>query len=324
MDSEVVHPRAWRSARLWSAAIWALAAAAVAAEGAHEVVGLGGPASDRLFNDWLHNGVLWAASALCLAGALRHRRGRGAWLLAGLAIASWATGETIFSVRFAGVADAPIPTVSDLFWLAWYPLMGVALALLVRDRVPRFELHRWIDGVAVMLVVATPWVALFLQPAAEESSAGPLAEAVEFAYPLGDLFLVGGVLGVFALMAWRPGRMWLVLGLGLMVMGVADAVYSIQTLAESYTPGVYDVAWVAGALLVAAAAWQPHPGQVEERRAVGWSAIALPLFAQGVAVSIQIYGYFHELPSSERVLTVLVLLIAMVQIILTRERLEED
>ena len=88
---------------------------------------------------------VWA-SVLCLAGALAHRRGRGAWLLTALAIGSWATGETIFSVRFAGAADPPLATVSDLFWLAWYPLMAGALALLVRDRVPRFELHRWIVG----------------------------------------------------------------------------------------------------------------------------------------------------------------------------------
>jgi hypothetical protein len=302
------------------AAIWAAAAVLVVAEAAHELFGLGGPGSDRLFNDWLHNSLLWAASGLCLAGALRTRRSRGAWALAALAIASWAAGETIWSLRYAGTDLTPVPTVSDLLWLAWYPLMGAALTLLVRDRVPVFELHRWIDGVVVMLIVATPWVALFLQPVAEESSAGRLAEAIEFAYPLGDLVLVGGVLGVYALMTWRPGRMWLVLGLGLTVMGVADAVYSVQTLAESYEAGVYDAAWVAGALLVASAAWQPHPARLEPSEVAGWPAIALPLAAQALAVAVQIYGLVHELASSERILTITVLLIAAAQIIVTRPR----
>ena len=50
----------------------------------------------------------------------------------------------------------------------------------------------------------------------------------------------------------------------------------------------------------------------------GWPAIALPLAAQVLAVGIQAYGYFHELPKSERVLTIAVLLIAIVQIVITR------
>jgi hypothetical protein len=52
----------------------------------------------------------------------------------------------------------------------------------------------------------------------------------------------------------------------------------------------------------------------------GWPAIALPLAAQGLAIAIQIYGFFYELPRSERILTVAVLLIAMVQIVATRPR----
>ena len=84
----------------------------------------------------------------------------------------------------------------------------------MRDRVPAFELHRWIDGVVVMLIVATPWVALFLEPVSEESSASALADVVDFAYPLGDAIVFGATLGVFALMGWRPGRMWLLLGSG--------------------------------------------------------------------------------------------------------------
>lgn len=212
-------------------------------------------------------------------------------------------------------------TISDFFWLAWYPLIVASLVLLVRDRVPSFELHRWIDGVVVMIVLATPWVALFLQPVAEESSADTLAEVLEFAYPLGDLILVGSALGVCALLAWRPGRMWLLFGLGLAVISISDAIYAVQQLEQAFRPGEHaDSAWAAGALLIAWASWQPHPGRVEVREMSGWAAIALPLAAQVMAVGIQAYGYFHELPRSERILTIAVLAIAIVQIILTRPR----
>src|SRR4029078_5068434 len=142
------------------------------------------------------------AAVLCALAAVRSERNRGAWLLIALAMGFWVIGDVIWAIRGDPLANA---TVSDVFWLAWYPLLVVALVLLVRDRVPRFELHRWIDGVIVMLVIVTPWVALFLEPAANHSRASSVVDAIDFAYPLGDAILVGAMLGVLALMGWRAG-----------------------------------------------------------------------------------------------------------------------
>ena len=200
--------------------LWPIMAVLVALYAAHQGLGLGGRGVDRLVDDWINDGLLWCAAVACLVGALRASRSRAAWLLVALALASWAVGDTIWSIRFGVAAAAPSTSVSAVFWLAWYPLIVAALPLLGRDRVPGFELHRWIDGVAVMLLLATPWVALFLQPVAEHSSATGLAVVLDFAYSLGDAVLVGAILGVFALMAWRPGRMWPALGVALTVMGL--------------------------------------------------------------------------------------------------------
>lgn len=235
-------------------------------------------------------------------------------------MSSWAVGDTLWSIRFGNSAHAPLTSASDVFCLAWYPLILVALALLVRDRVPVFQLHRWIDGVAVMLVVATPWLAFILQPVAEHSGASTLNDLVTFAYPIGDAVVVGAVLGVYVLMAWRPGRMWLVLGAGLAAMGIADALYAAQALGQAYRGGAYDAVWVVGAVLVAYAAWQPHPGRLEARTVVGWRAVALPVAAQILAIVIQVYGIFDEVPTIERALTVVVLVIATLQIVITRPR----
>jgi uncharacterized membrane protein len=245
-------------------------------------------------------------------------------LLVALAIASWATGNTIWSFRFGDAAAAPATSLSDVFSLAWYPLIVAALAMLVRDRVPGFELHRWIDGVAVMLLVATPWVALFLEPVAAHSDASALAVVLEYAYPLGDAVVVGAVLGVIAVMGWRPGRMWLALGLALTVIGVADAIYSVHALAHHHDQSLLGATWAGAAVLVAYAAWQPHPGRLERREVTGWPAIALAIAAQALAISIQIYAIFHEIPRSERILTILVLVIATVQIVVTRPRRRSD
>ncbi len=288
----------------------------------HQGVGLGGPSSDDLFDRWLDDGLLWVSALACFGGALSQTRGRVAWLLMSLALASWAIGDTVFSIRFGTSSSIPPTSISDVFWLAWYPLVVAALALLVHDRVPGFELHRFIDGIAVMLLVATPWVTLFLQPVVEHSGNSTLAQAVDFIYPLGDAVLFGASIGVFALMAWRPSRMWVALGLALLVMGLADAFYSVDATGHAHDHGIYDVAWVGGAALVAFAAWEPHPGQLAPRKVTGWAAIALPLAISALAAAIQLYAFFHEIPRSERILTVIVLLIGMVQIVVTRPRPE--
>lgn len=299
-------------------------AVAVALYAAHQGLGLGGRGVDGLFDYWINDGLLWCAALACVGGALRASRSRAPWLLVALAVASWAIGDTIWSIRFGDAAAPPPTSISDVFWLGWYPLIVAALVLLVRERIPGFELHRWIDGVAVMLLVATPWVALFLQPVAEHSSASGLAIVLNFAYPLGDAVLVGAILGVYALMDWRPGRMWLTLGVALTVMAVADAISSVQALAHSHDRGVFDPAWAGAAVLVAYAAWQPHPGRLTRREVTGWRAIALAIAAQALAASIQTYAIFDEIPRSERILTVIVLMIATIQIVISRPRPRSD
>ncbi len=306
------------------AAFWTALAVVVAAYAAQQGFRLGGAGANDFFNQWVHDGLVWVAAVACFAGALRAVRSRVAWLLIALALASWAIGDTIWSVRFASGAHAPPTSISDVFWLARYPLIVAALALLVRDRVTGFKFHRWIDGVVVMLLVSTPWVALILQPTMEQSSASALARAVNFAYPLGDCVLVGGVLGVCALMGWQPGRAWLPLGLGFALIAVGDAAAVLQSLAKAFGSDVFNAAPDGGAVLVAYAAWQAHPGLLKPREVSGWPAIALPLAAQALGIAIQVYGYFHELPSSERSLTLAVLLIATVQIVVSRPRRRPD
>jgi hypothetical protein len=89
------------------------------------------------------------------------------------------------------------------------------------------------DGVAVMLLVAAPW-------------GGPVPGAGRGALErLGVWSLCScsrtrsatRSSACFALMGWRPGRMWLELGIALTVMGVADAIYSVQVPGHAHDRG---------------------------------------------------------------------------------------
>jgi hypothetical protein len=302
----------------WARIVFMALAAAVVGLAAHGMVGLGGDGIHTYLDAWVSCVAEVIATVMCAVGALRAERNRTAWLLIAIAMGAWALGDVIWAIR--GEPDASV-TISDGFWLAWYPLLVVALALLVRDRVPGFELHRWIDGVVVMLVVVTPWVALFLEPAAQHSHDSSYVDVVDFVYPLGDAIIVGATLGVLALMGWRAGPKWLALIIAFAALAIADAVYSLDALGHTYSSDtVFDALWLGGMLLIAYAAWLPHSGRSGAVDVYGWKAIALPLAAQTFAVALQIYGLFFYVPIAERILTIAVLLIAIVQIVVSRPR----
>ncbi len=92
------------------------------------------------------------------------------------------------------------------------------------------------------------------------ASAGELSPEVltNLAYPVGDLLLLGLVVAILGLTGWRPGRAWILLGLGLALAAVADGVYLLQTVEGTYVEGtLLETLWPASALLVGLSAWQP-------------------------------------------------------------------
>jgi uncharacterized membrane protein (DUF106 family) len=301
---------------------WIVLVALTAAEGVHQVFQVGSPGI--LFDDWFHDTVIAAAAGLVLLRAAYEPVERAAWTAMGLGLLFWAGGEILWSLVYEGEAHPPYPTWSDPLWLAWYPLTAVGVALLIKRHVIRFELHRWMDGVAVMLVVLTPGVAALVQPVAERSADDTLATVVDFSYPILDILLVGAILGVYGLTAWRPSRTWFLLGIGCVMFAAADAVFAVEQARTAITSESYDFVWTAGALVIAYAAWSSVPSSLHHGEAVGWRAIALPLAAQVLAAGIQIYGLFEELGTSERVVTLVVLIIAMLQIILSRPRAGDE
>jgi hypothetical protein len=307
-----------------SQAVWGILLFVFAVEALHELVGLGGSALDGFFNWAVFNFLILAAAGICMLRAATIERLRGAWVLMGLSLVSFFVGSVIWSAHYADLQPPPFPTASDAFWLAYYAFVLGSLALLARDRIVGFDLQRWIDGVAVALIAATPLVAVVLQPMVEEGTEGTtLARIVEFAYPIADILLLGAVLGIFALAGWRPGRTWLLLGLGLLLFGIADSISAVQIVDGTFKFGDYNYLWTSGALLIAYASWQPDPAPSRPVPLYGWKAIALPVTCQLIAAGISIYVlFFGEVASSERVIAILIFGLVVVQLVVSRPRAE--
>jgi hypothetical protein len=304
----------------WLRYAWATLLLLVLLEIANEALGLNGPSA--LYQLWFHDVVLVASSALVFYRASYEPRARSAWFAIGLAMASWTAGSILWGAVYGGnPAQAPYPTFADVLWLAWYPLMAIGIARLIKVRVPHFELHRWMDGLAVMLIVLAAGFALVVQPVAAHASQGALATIVDFSYPVLDVLLIGAVLGVYGILGWRPEKVWVMIGLGILATTIADAAYAVREAHGASDTSGFDFVWPLSALLIAYAAWVVAPeSPVEQEEVTGLRAVALPLMAQALAAAIQIYALVGTVGDSERVVTLVVLAVSSVQIILTRPR----
>ncbi len=306
----------------WLVYVWPVLVVLTVLEAINELFGIGGPSV--LYVDWFHDLVIAASAALILARAAYEPSTRKAWLAFGLGMVVWCVGSVAWSIVYEGRSHVPYPTFADVLWLLWYPFTVAGIAYLIRFRVQGFELHRWLDGIAVTLMVLAAGFALVVQPTAEHTAQGLLATIVSFSYPVLDVILIGSILGVYGLLGWKPDGMWILIGLGIVTMSIGDAEFAVQT-ARGVAEGRHDdFVWTVGALLLATAAWiQKDHRTGDDDRVTGLRAIALALMAQALAIGIQIYAVFEEIATSERVVTVVVLLVASVQIILTRPRDEQ-
>jgi two-component system cell cycle response regulator len=273
-------------------AFGALTGLALAAYIAHVAFGLGSPGLDELFDDYVYTGLVFAAGAICLARGFAIREERGAWLVMGAGLLAWATGEVAWTVMTAADPATPHPSVVDALYLSFYPASYTSLLLLARSRTDSFRSSLWLDGAIAALTVAALIATLAFQPIVDATSGGPAEIAVNLAYPVGDLLLLGLVVTVFGLNGWRPDPVWLLIGGGLALTAVADGLYLVQSATDQYVQGgLLDVAWPASALLVAVAAWQPSRRHITIR---DWLIIAVPATCGLVAVQLLVFDHFER------------------------------
>ena len=246
------------------------------------------------------------ATVLLLPVAQRSadRRTKLAWGLLGLFALLWFAGDAIWSVyELVLNTDVPYPSVADLAYLAAYPFAFAGFLLFLRTPTGggrRLKLS--LDTLIAMVALATfSWYFVIGELVVSSSGQSLLADAVNVAYPVGDLGLIFAVLMLIA----RPGPRSLNLPLALLAAGLAatavsDSLFIYAIDVSGYATGDFmDIGWVVGYSLIAYAALVtfilPKPGPDEtatqERvisplRSLIPYAVATPLLALAVAVAI--------------------------------------
>jgi two-component system, cell cycle response regulator len=271
-----------------------LSAALLAATGVYAIEALSGiqGSLDRFFDTWVYNGLLLASSAACLARGLLVRAERLPWLLLGTALLLWNIGDLCYLFFLSGLDEVSIPSLSDPFYLAFYPVSYVALGLLLRARMKRFRGNLWLDGVIASLAVAALGAAVIFDEVIGTTGGSALVVATNLAYPLADLLLLALVVAMFGLTGWRVDRTWGLVAAGFAVFAITDSVYLYKTAMGTYVEGnPLDVGWPAALVLIACSAWQPTT-KLEDVRTESWQALTLPTFFALVGLALLVYDHF--------------------------------
>src|SRR3954466_9765140 len=248
-----------------------------------------------LLEKWGYNVVLVGSGVICLLRGATVRAERAAWLTMGVGVVGWAICNVWYTAVLWDMDPIPIPSVSDVLWLIYYPIVYVAVAMLLRARIARFHPSLWVDGALAALAVAALSAAVVFQSVLETTGGRPLEVATNLAYPLGDLVLLGMVTGGVALTGWKPGRTCGALALSFIVFGVSDGIYLWGNATGSWQAGsVFEAGWPAATLLLAWAAWMP-PKHVRPRPLAGRRMLVVPTLFALLGLTLLISDHFDRL-----------------------------
>jgi len=243
------------------------------------------------FNTWVYDGLMVLACVIAGSHAYLVARERVAWTVITVAMACWTFGE----IWYAVFQPETYPSVADLGFIAFYPLLYVGIVLLLRSRARTIGRALWLDGATAALAAGAFGAALVFEQVADVTAGSTSVVVTNLAYPLGDILLLSAVFGVFALTGWRPGMRWALLGLGVLSTALADSIYLFQSAEGTYVEGTWiDVLWPTALLLIAASAWvndRTRAGLTVEGRPL----LAVPAICAVIATGILVYDHFTRL-----------------------------
>ncbi|MGH3064720.1 MAG: bifunctional diguanylate cyclase/phosphohydrolase [Gaiellaceae bacterium] len=264
------------------------------------------------FNTWVYCGLMVSACVIAGSHAYLVKREQVAWIAITAALASWAFGE----IWYAIFEPESYPSMADAGFIGFYPLVYVGIVLLLRERARSIAGTLWLDGVTASLAAAALGAAVVVELVLESTEGARSTVVTNLAYPLGDVLLLSAVFGVFSLTSWRPGRRWLLLGLGAFATAIADSVYLFQSANGTYMDGTWlDILWPASMLLIGSAAWAHD--QRTRLEVEGRPLLAVPIACALLATGILVYDHFRTVNLLAVVLASAVLLLVIVRLGLT-------
>ncbi len=214
-----------------------------------------------LLDGWLVDLFELVVCALAVGRAFRGRPARGVSLALGAAMFMWAFGDVALTVESLGGATPPNPSVADLFYLLFFPLAYLGLALRLRRESTRLVPATWLDGLVAGLGSAAVCAAFAFHSIEHLTGNGTAGVATNLAYPVGDVLLLAMVVGGSALLPGGSRRgAWLLVAAGCALNAIGDTLSLLQATGGGVGAVVDGIAWPAALFLISLALWaRPRP-----------------------------------------------------------------
>ncbi len=246
-----------------------------------------------IVDGWLGTLTQWMPAVLCWRAVYRTGFRRVLVLLAAAAVTAFAAGNSYYVVAADQQGALVYPSLADVGYLLFYPLMLGSLMILVyrqlRALPPAVSLDSTVGALGVGALLAALLSPVLLKAQAAEFTLGT---AVATASPLFALILVAAVVGVAAARGLDVGGRWGFLVCGLLAFAATDITYAEQVAADSYAIGtMLDGGWCLGLTLVAV--WVdglPRSHAAVGRRVTGAWSMVVPIVATACGVLVLVLG----------------------------------
>jgi len=212
-----------------------------------------------LLDGWLIVAFEVVAAVLCMASGLVYRRHLRAALALGSACLLWSLGDVVSTLESLGGAAPSTPSPADLCYLGFFPLASIALVLFMRGEIKRGDALRWLDGAIAALGMAALCSAFAFHGLEHLFENTSPAMAMNLAYPVGDLLLLGLVAGSVVVASSRARPALVLMGLGLAISATGDT-FNFVGEASNVGQIVNAVAWPTSILVFAMSMWVRDDG----------------------------------------------------------------
>lgn len=235
----------------------------------------------------VYDAIGLGAVAAALFGLRIHRpAGWQPWLLLAAGQLAFVVGDILWTI-FAAQGEDLFPSTADTAYLLGYPLMAIGLVLAIRRRITGGDRAGLLDAAILATGAAVVWWAFVLGPLAGAADPEPIPFAISVAYPVGDLLLIGMVLGLVMTPGARSASFQLLVG-SLVLMLVADLVFGLQDLEGTYVNGGWlDGVWLLAYITFGTAALHPTMATVFDPRPVAVALLGpVRLLLLGIAMLV--------------------------------------
>jgi hypothetical protein len=209
--------------------------------------------------------LAWLGCVVAMRAYAPGDRERTVWMIGALAALAWTAGRVLFAAyQWLGGRALPYPSVADGFFVAFYLLIAVALALEIRLVLPMVD--RSVRLILLGLGIIG-WAAgfVFILAPIVASTATPVEKLLAAFYPTVAVFLIPA--GLMPALGFRGGISaypWLAVAVAALCLAGASLGYAFLTWYDLYSDvhGV-NALWVAGFIFLALGGFWQRTAQEE-------------------------------------------------------------